>query len=125
MHKAVYNLEALPEGEYSLVIKNGNTTHEKDIMLSEEKSYLIKESVYTAPVFETSGEGKLSVRYLNYTGEKVSVSFFKNSDNFFSDEIDIPASFTKSYDLKNLENGNYGVVLKTGNNSFYYDLNKM
>ena len=91
--KAVYNLEALPEGKYSLIIKHGNMTHEKDIMLSEGKSYLIKETTYTAPVFETSADGKLSVRYLNHSGENVSVSFFKNSENFFSDEIGIPTSF--------------------------------
>jgi hypothetical protein len=123
--KSVYNLEALPEGKYSLVIKQGNTTHEKDIMLAEGKSYLIKETSYTAPLFETSGDGKLSVRYLNSSGESVSVLFFKNSENFFSDEIGIPTSFERSYNLKNLENGNYSVILKTGNKSFYYDLNKM
>jgi hypothetical protein len=122
--KAVYNLEALPEGKYSLVIKHGDITHEKDIMLSEGKSYLIKEATYTAPVFETSADGKLMVRYLNHTGENVSVSFFSNSENFFSDEIGIPTSFERSYNLKNLEDGNYGVVLKTGSKSFYYDLNK-
>ncbi len=121
-HKAVYNLEALPEGKYSLVIKDGNTTHEKDIMLSEGNSYLIKEATYTAPVFETTGDGKLFVRYLNHSGEKVSVSFFKDSENFFSDEIGIPTSFERSYNLKNLESGNYSVVLKTGNKTFYYDL---
>ncbi len=125
MHKALYNLEALPEGKYSLVIKNGNMTHEKDIILSDGKSYLIKEVVYMAPVFETSGDGKLSVRYINHTGEKVKVSFFRNSENFFSDEIVNPTSFSRSYDLKNLESGIYGVILKTGNKSFYYDLNKL
>lgn len=77
------------------------------------------------PFFEISGDGKLAVRYLNHTGENVSLSFFKNSDNFFSDEIGIPTSFSRTYDLKNLENGNYSVVLKTGSKSFYYDLNKM
>jgi hypothetical protein len=123
--KAVYNLEALPEGKYSLIIKHGKMTHEKDIMLAEGKSYLIKETSYTAPQFETSADGKLSVRYLNHSGENVSVSFFKNSENFFSDEIGITTSFSRSYDLKNLESGNYGVVLKTGNKAFYYDLNKM
>jgi hypothetical protein len=122
--KSVYNLEALPEGKYSLVINHGNSIHEKDIMLSEGKSYLIKESVYTVPVFETSGDGKLLIRYLNQSGENVSVLFFKNSDNFFSDEIGIPTSFERSYNLKNLEDGNYSVVLKTGSKSFYYDLNK-
>jgi hypothetical protein len=125
MHKAVYNLEALPEGKYSLSINNGNTTHEKDIMLSEGKSYLIKETTYTAPVFETKGDGKLLVRYLNHSGEKVSISFFRDSENFFSDEIGIPTSFERSYNLKNLENGNYSVELKTGNRTYYYDLNKM
>jgi hypothetical protein len=124
-NNAVYNLEALPEGKYSLIIEHGNTTHEKDIMLAEGKSYLIKETSYTAPQFETSADGKLSVKYLNHSGENVSVSFFKNSENFFSDEIGIPTSFSRSYNLKNLENGNYSVVLKTGNKSFYYDLNKM
>jgi hypothetical protein len=123
-NKAVYNLEALPEGKYSLVIKDGNTTHEKDIMLSEGNSYLIKEATYTAPVFETTGDGKLFVRYLNHSGEKVSVSFFKDSEYYFSDEIGIPTSFERSYNLKNLEDGNYSVVLTTGSKSFYYDLNK-
>ncbi len=123
--KAVYNLEALPEGKYSLIIKHGNMTHEKDIMLAEGESYMIKETFYTAPQFETSADGKLSVRYLNHSGEKVSVSFFKNSENFFSDEIGIQTAFTRSYNLKNLEDGNYSVVLTTGNKSFYYDLNKL
>ncbi len=122
--KAVYDLEALPEGEYSLVIKHGDLTHEKDIMLSEGKSYLTREAIYSAPVFTPSEEGKLSVRYLNHTGESVSVSFFRNSDNIFSDEIAIPTSFERSYNLKNLESGNYSVVLKSGDRTFYYDLNK-
>jgi hypothetical protein len=123
--KSVYNLEALPEGKYSLIIKHGAMTHEKDIMLSEGNSYLIKESTYTAPVFETSGDGKLSVRYLNHSGENVSISFIKNSENFYTDAIAIPTSFSRLYDLKNLESGNYSVVLKTGDKTFYYDLNKM
>jgi hypothetical protein len=125
VHKTVYNLQALPEGKYSLVIEHGNITHEKEILLTEGKTYLIKETSYTAPVFETTGDGKLLVRYLNHSGENVSVSFFRNSENFFSDEIGIPTSFERSYNLKNLESGNYSVVLKTGNKSFYYDLNKI
>jgi hypothetical protein len=125
VHKAVYNLQALPEGKYSLVIEHGNITHEKEILLTEGKTYLIKETSYTAPVFETSDDGKLRVTYLNHSGENVSVSFFRNSENLFTDEIGIPTSFERSYDLKNLENGNYSVLLKTGNKSFYYDLNKM
>jgi hypothetical protein len=122
--KAVYNLEALPDGKYSLIISHGNTIHEKDIMLSAGISYLINEATYTEPVFESSGDGKLSVSYQNHSGEKVSVLFFNNSENFFSDEIEIPTSFEKSYNLKNLENGDYSVVLQTGNKSFYYTLNK-
>lgn len=122
--KGVYNLEALPDGKYSLIISHGNTIHEKDIMLTEGISYLINEATYTAPVFAESGDGKLSVSYLNHSGENVSILFFNNSENFFSDEIKIPTSFERSYNLKNLENGDYSVVLQTGNKSFYYSLNK-
>jgi hypothetical protein len=124
-HKAVYNLQALPEGKYSLVIAHGNITHEKEILLTEGKTYLIKETSYTAPVFETSDDGKLRVTYLNHSGEDVRVSFFKNLENIFSDEIGIPTSFVRSYDLKNLEGGSYNVLLKTGSRSFYYTLNKL
>jgi hypothetical protein len=124
-HKAVYNLQALPEGKYSLVIEHGNITHEKEILLTEGKTYLVKETSYTAPVFKTSDDGKLQVTYLNHSGEKVTVSFFRNSKNFFSDEIGIPTSFERSYNLKNLANGKYTVELKTGDKSYYYDLNKM
>jgi hypothetical protein len=124
-HKAVYNLQALPEGKYSLVIEYGNYTHEKEILLTEGKTYLIKETSYIAPVFKTSGDGKLLVSYLNHSGENVNVSFLRNSENFFSDEIGILTSFSRSYDLKNLERGNYSVVLKSGDKTFYYNLNKM
>jgi hypothetical protein len=123
-HKAVYDLQALPEGKYSLIIEHGNVTYEKEILITDEKTYLVKETSYVAPKFETSEDDKLNVTYLNQTGENVEVSIFQGSDHLFSDVIDIRGSFEKSYNLKNLENGNYNVILKTGNKSFYYDLNK-
>lgn len=124
-HKAVYNLQALPEGKYSLVIEHGSTTHEKEIVLTEGKAYLIREASYTAPDFKMSENGKLSVNYLNFSGENVKVSFFNEAEEIFSDEIGITTSFDRTYNLKNLERGKYSVVLKTGDKSFYYSLNKM
>jgi hypothetical protein len=123
-HKAVYDLQALPEGKYSLVIEYGNMTHEKEILLSEGKTYLIKEASYIAPVFKTAEDGKLRVKYLNRTGENVEVTFFKESENVFSDKIGIPTSFERSYDLKNLESGSYSVMLKTGDKTYFYPIDK-
>lgn len=122
--KVVYDLQALPEGKYSLIIEHGKMTYEKEILIADEKTYLVKETSYVAPKFETSEEGNLNVTYFNRTGEPVEVSFFEGSNQLFSDVIGIPGSFKKSYNLKNLDNGNYNVILKTGSKSFYYDLKK-
>jgi hypothetical protein len=124
-HKALYNLQALPEGKYSLVIEHGNMTHEKDFLLADGNTYMIREASYTDPVFNMTEDGKLVVNYINYTGEKVEVAFFNEAEQIFSDEIGITTSFDRTYNLKNLVRGKYSVVLKTGNKSFYYDLNKM
>lgn len=122
--KLVYNLSALPNGEYSMKVDLDNKVYEKGFRLDEGTSSPTTESDYNVPVFSNE-DGVLRIVYDNAGEEKVEVSFTKYSDTFFTDIIESKTPFTRPYNLKNLDRGTYYVVLKSGEKEFGYTFSKM
>jgi hypothetical protein len=118
-HKVVYNLSELPEGNYEMTVKTENKVYQNDLQIEPDKAMLVKESVYTQPVFR-DGEGKLGVTFTNKSHDPVTVRFSDNEEDFFTDKIPIRTSFTRTYNLGSLPAGDYNVEFSVGPRTYYH-----
>ena len=115
----VYDLSNLPEGDYKLTLELNNKVLEKDVRLKGDNSSIISEATHYLPYFNKK-DNDLLVSYLNTTNKNVSVSFYRNADLFFSDTPEKRMNIQCSYNLKNLQPGQYTVELSSSDKMYSY-----
>jgi hypothetical protein len=108
-----FDLSNLPEGLYTISTSVGNMVYEKQISLQESKTLLLAETKYAIPAFYHN-DRNLKVTVFNPRNEDVDISFWKDSESFFSDKPKVKGTFERSYNLKNLDPGVYSVEVTTG-----------
>ena len=117
--RKVYDLSNLPEGNYKVLLQLSNKVLEKDVRIEGGKTAVINESTHYLPYFKKK-DNNLMVNYLNTAKDKVSVSFYSNTDKFFSDKPDNATSFQRLYSLEKLEPGQYNIELTSGDKMYSY-----
>jgi hypothetical protein len=121
LYKKLYNLSDMPYGDYTIEVKMGNEVFVKEIKFDKSATELLKESKYFEPVFQ-DGDNSVELTVLNPKKDKVSVSFWKESDKFFEDKQINPGSFRRNYNLKKLEPGEYQVDVEIGEKNYPHSI---
>lgn len=111
--RKTYDLSNLPNGVYTVDIKMDNRIFEKEIQLSSAGEVLLNEAIYYEPVFEFDRRSMM-VTFSNPNKENVVVDFRKGNESFFTDEPGNHGAFSRKYNLKNLDRGDYVIGLSSG-----------
>ncbi len=119
-YSKLYNLSLLPNDDYTIKVKIGNEDFEKEVKLNRSVPEVVTESTRFEPVFQ-EGNNSLSLTVLNPEREKVSVSYWAGSDRFFEDDIRTVNSFTRKYNLKELDPGDYSVEVVKGGQYYVHN----
>ncbi|MBN1790316.1 MAG: hypothetical protein JW830_07460 [Bacteroidales bacterium] len=112
-----FDLSNLPEGLYTINISVGNMVYEKQISLLESRTLLLAQTQYAVPAFYHN-DRNLKVTIFNPRNEDINISFWRDSESFFSDNPKVKGTFERKYNLKNLDPGVYSVEVTAG--SKYY-----
>jgi hypothetical protein len=108
-----FDLSNLPHGVYTVDVKMDNRIFEKEIQLSSAGEVLLNEKIYYEPVFAFDRKS-MEVTFSNPNKESVEVAFRKGNEYFFTDEPGRHGAFSRKYNLKNLERGDYLIELSSG-----------
>jgi hypothetical protein len=119
--KRTYNLTKLPEGTYRIQVNLNDFVYDREIQIDDQRSVVKAESDYAIPEFSENGKS-LYVKFSASNDEKVTVSFLKDSEEFFSNVIEAKAPFSQPYSLENLSSGDYFVEVRSGEKVFGYTL---
>lgn len=119
-----FNLAQLPDGDYDIIMTDGDVVRSQGIRKSIDKVYVINNSVVSIlkPV-TTLINKKFKVTFPEGISKLKRISFqAEDGTIFFSDTVDYNESFAKAYNLKNLVTGKYTVILKTDQDTFYKEV---
>lgn len=117
-YHVVYNLGYLPDGGYTLKYMIANKIYEKEILLKDSEATLLTETSYVTPLFYRDDKN-LVVTVFNPEKKDVSVSFWKGSESFFTDNPG-DFSFRRQYSLESLSPGEYNISVVKGNDNYSY-----
>lgn len=116
----VYDFSSLTEGNYMLTVSVGTEHYAKELLVTSNELAVwetTKEDI-EKPSFDLSGRN-LDVRYANEDANAIKVKFFDGNMMIHEDDISSATDFKRRYDLGNLKQGQYDVVLTAGNKNFY------
>jgi len=119
-----FNLVQLPDGLYKIIMTDGDLIHTQEIKKEINKVYVVNSSTVTILKPEVELKNKnLTVAYPAGSSKLISVSFAsENGDLFFSDRVSYEDKFKKLYNLKQLERGDYKVIIKTDQDTYHKSL---
>jgi len=119
-----FNLTQLPDGDYSIIMKDGDIEHTQEIRKSINKVYVVSTSTVSYLQPETTLENRnLKVTFPEGLTKLISVSFQgKSGGEFFKDEVTYHKDFAKAYNLSGLPGGTYTVSIKTDQDTYYKEV---
>ena len=121
LYKKVYDVSNLADGTYYLIANFGSSKVKKEFVVSDSKVVYsnTNDEIACKPIFRQDGD-LLYVMYQCPVNNPVEVDFKEDSETFYSHNID-KSRLAAKYDLSYLPNGDYSVVLNTGDNKFTYN----
>ncbi len=117
----VFDLTRLEDGVYTVKVSAKRNVVVREFEVKNGK-VLVNNAVPTAPVFRSMGE-KAVVLYPNASNNSVSIRILSP----MGDELlytNVNESVKKVFDFSNLSNGNYKVIVSTGNQNYAFDYTK-
>lgn len=121
--KQIYDFKNLADGKYVLNLKVNDTKVINDFQVSNEKIEVGESRVRFDPYFSFKNN-ELKLSYLNFDQENLNLYFYNNEELVYETKLGRDFNITTGYDLSKLANGNYRVVLSSGNNYYTYNLVK-
>jgi len=118
-----FDFKGLKKGKYLLNVKVDYTTVVRQFKVGY-KGIIVGDSELRFDPFFTFENDKLKFSYLNFDEENYRMFLYKNGEKVYSKRIGKDISIQKGFDLSNLKDGNYRVVLSSVNNEFVYNLVK-
>lgn len=117
-----FNLESLPNGKYSIVVESLTNIKTIPFVVSANTVSFNKknEEVYSKPVIRLNGSA-VFISQLALKNESLEISVFNEYNDLVYGEVLHSKSLTlkRKLSFKNLESGNYKLVLRSGGKSFY------
>lgn len=119
-----FDFKNLEEGNYRIVVKNAVGEYVLPFKVAENKIVVMKNNNNEmVPYFEVK-DGVLKLSLLNHNNEEVEMNFANDEGVFFSKKLGNDFSITAGFNLGNLNDGEYTVKLKRGEETFSYNFAK-
>ncbi len=111
--KVKYDLESLPNGNYKIRIKGGNSVDIYEAVISNEAVHLVSSKSFFRPTIEKMNHKVLvNSQYLNEEDIQISI-YDDESDLIYRFNHQKTGSFQKSFNLEKLGSGEYNVIVST------------
>lgn len=122
-YRTVLNFSELENDSYNLSLTVGNWTLNRKLTVKGEKVEVGEEVRLAAPVFSYKND-LLGVSFLNTGRKNVFINIYKNGEHVSGKKLGKEISVQKSFDLSNLGEGSYKVVLNDNFKTYSYCLEK-
>lgn len=118
-YRKIYDLSALENGRYDVVFNIDNTRAERAIELKDDKVVVGELRYSYDPTFIFDNDN-LKLTYLNFDEEDFMLKLYRNGQMVYESKLGNDFALTRGFNLSRLENGNYDVVLASGNKEYYH-----
>lgn len=119
----LYDLSNLENGVYKIAVTSKGLTTGCVFRKNPRSIVVGEESTVQKPYFVFE-KGCLKFTYLNFMNDKVKLYLYQGNEMVFSKKIGDKFSISDGLNLKKLEAGDYMVCLVSGDNEFYYNIQK-
>jgi hypothetical protein len=118
-YRKIYDLSALENGRYDVVFTIDNTRTKRAIELKDDKVVVGELHYSYDPTFIFDNDN-LKLTYLNFDEEDFMLKLYRNGQMVYESKLGNDFALTRGFNLSRLENGNYDVVLASGNKEYYH-----
>ena len=121
-YKRKYDFSKLENGVYFFTVKMDNESKETKFNIDNGKMTVLKQTKMVEPIFMFNGN-QLKLTYLNYEGEKTSLTVYdSNRNQLYKKDLNLDFVTQHGLDFSNAARGSYRAVMSAGNNAFSYDI---
>lgn len=121
--KKTFDFANLQNGSYVLKLKVNDTGVLREFEVSN-KEILVGDSKMKYDPYFSFKDNILKFSYLNFDQENFSLAIYNGNELFFNKRVGKDFAIQEGFNLSQLENGNYKVVLSSFNNQYVYNLEK-
>ena len=118
-YRKIYDFSKLEKGDYRLTVSIDGAVSERAFSIDNKNISVGKMKNVVEPFFSFKDD-VLRVAYLNYPGENMNLLIYEGSNLIYNKALENTFSVNEGLNLSKLKNGNYQVVLATGNDVFDY-----
>lgn len=122
-YQKVFDFEDLENGDYVINLKINDTRLSKEFKVLSNKIIVGAEKLRIDPYFVFE-DNILKFSYLNLDAENYKMNIYADNDLVYQDKLGKNIAITSGYDLSNLPEGKYRVVLSSFKNDFDFELVK-
>jgi hypothetical protein len=120
-YRKVFDFSDLEQGNYKLSVTVNGLTTEREFTIDKRNIAVGNEKSLLEPYFGYK-DGVLTVSYLNFPEERMSLNFYNGQDLVYSKKLGNKFNVIEGYNLSKLEKGRYSVVLATESKNYSYDV---
>lgn len=120
-YRKVYNFSDLEDGTYNLSVVSDDLTTERQFQKLHGVIKAGEEDTTLKPFFGYE-DGILRCSYMNFTKEKLTLSFFGNDQLLYTKTVGNDFTVQQALNLSKLEKGNYEVILTAGKKQFSHPI---
>ena len=122
-YQKIFDFENLENGDYLLKIKVDNVQNNRWFSVTSTKIYIGESKEIFEPYYDFDGKD-LKFSLFNNNEENYKLKIYNDYGLIYKSKIGSDTFINSGYDLSNLEDGKYRVVLASGSNEFVYNLEK-
>lgn len=123
VYSKIFDFKNLDNGAYKITVKNIYGTQTMDFKIDGNKFELIDTDEAFAPYFEVK-DNVLRLSFLNYSLDNVSLELTDENGYSFSKELGDDFSITDGFNLSQLFEGEYELVLNSGKKSYSFNFER-
>nr|MDA3928129.1 hypothetical protein [Prolixibacteraceae bacterium] len=123
IYSKIFDFKNLDNGAYKITVKNIYGTQTMDFKIDGNKFKLIDTDEAFAPYFEVM-DNVLRLSFLNYSLDNVNLELSDENGYSFSKELGNDFSITDGFNLSQLFEGEYELVLNSGKKSYSFNFER-
>ena len=120
-YRKIYDLTALENGRYQVLININNTRAKRDIEFRNEQVIVGDLRYSYDPIFAFEND-LLKVTYLNFDQENFKLRLYRGNELVFESHLGNDFALTRGFDLSRLDFGSYDVVLASDDKQYFHSV---
>lgn len=122
-YQKIFDFARLDAGSYVFTLKVNDTRLSKNFSVNSKGINVGASKLRFDPFFKYENN-VLKLSYLNFDQNNMKLYFYNNEGLVHESKLGNDFAISSGYDLSNLEDGDYSVILSSFNNEFTYNLTK-